>query len=87
VFLSGREHAVFRQLALNASRVVSKAAIYDAVYGMAEDQPFDKVIDVYICKIRKKIASVAGGGHSYIETVHGRGYKLSSPDMAADAHS
>lgn len=80
VFLSGREHAVFRQLALNASRVVSKAAIYDAVYGMAEEQPFDKVIDVYICKIRKKIASAAGGGHRYIETVHGRGYKLSPPD-------
>lgn len=80
VFLSGREHAVFRQLALNASRVVSKAAIYDAVYGMAEEQPFDKVIDVYICKIRKKIASAAGGGHRYIETVHGRGYKLSPPE-------
>jgi two-component system cell cycle response regulator CtrA len=81
VFLSGREHAVFRQLALNASRVVSKAAIYDAVYGMADEQPFDKVIDVYICKIRKKIASAAGGGHRYIETVHGRGYKLSPPDI------
>ena len=40
---------------LNSRRVISKAAIYDAVYGMAEDQPFDKVIDVYICKIRKKI--------------------------------
>ena len=59
---------------------MSKAAIYDAVYGMAEEQPFDKVIDVYICKIRKKIASAAGGGHRYIETVHGRGYKLSPPD-------
>ena len=79
VALSGREHAVFRQLALNAPRVVSKAAIYDAVYGMAEEQPFDKVIDVYVCKIRKKIASAAGMGHSYIETVHGRGYKLSPP--------
>ncbi len=78
VFLSGREHAVFRQLALNASRVVSKAAIYDAVYGMAEEQPFDKVIDVYICKIRKKIAQAAGG-HRYIETVQGRGYKLAPP--------
>lgn len=66
---------------LNARRVVSKAAIYDALYGMAEDQPFDKVIDVYICKIRKKIASAAGPGHRYIETVHGRGYKLSPPEM------
>ena len=65
---------------LNAQRVVSKAAIYDALYGMAEEQPFDKVIDVYICKIRKKIALAAGSGHRYIETVHGRGYKLSPPE-------
>ncbi len=55
VKLSRREHAIFQHLALNAHRVISKAAIYDAVYGMADDQPFDKVIDVYICKIRKKI--------------------------------
>ena len=63
---------------------MSKAALYDAVYGMAEDQPFDKVIDVYICKIRKKIDLAAGPGHRYIETVHGRGYKLSPPDRSAD---
>ena len=84
VFLSGREHAVFTQLALNARKVVSKAAIYDAVYGMAEEQPFDKVIDVYICKIRKKFDSAAGPGHRYIETVHGRGYKLSAPKQTVD---
>ncbi|PYE84377.1 response regulator transcription factor [Pseudoroseicyclus aestuarii] len=76
--LSRREHAIFHHLALNAEKVVSKAAIYDAVYGMAEAQPFDKVIDVYICKIRKKIDAAAETGRQYIETVHGRGYKLSS---------
>ena len=74
--LSRREHAIFQQLALNACKVISKAAIYDAVYGMADEQPFDKVIDVYICKIRKKIDTAAPSGHQYIETVHGRGYKL-----------
>lgn len=80
VFLSGREHAIFQHLALNAHKVVPKAAIYDAVYGMVEDQPFDKVIDVYICKIRKKIDAAAKSGHRYIETVHGRGYKMSAPE-------
>lgn len=80
VFLSGREHAIFQYLALNASKVISKAAIYDAIYGLAEEQPFDKVIDVYICKIRKKIDAAACSGHKYIETVHGRGYKMSAPD-------
>ncbi|GAA6150361.1 DNA-binding response regulator, OmpR family, contains REC and winged-helix (wHTH) domain [Pseudooceanicola nitratireducens] len=82
VKLSRREHAIFQQLVLNAGRVVSKGSIYDAVYGMSEDQPFDKVIDVYICKIRKKIDQAADSGHNYIETVHGRGYKFAA---AADA--
>ena len=79
VRLSRREHAIFQQLVLNAGKVVPKAAIYDAVYGMAQDQPFDKVIDVYICKIRKKFEGATAGRH-YIETVHGRGYKLAAAD-------
>ncbi|MGV6810875.1 MAG: response regulator transcription factor [Brevirhabdus sp.] len=83
VRLSRREHAIFRYLALNAQRVISKGSIYDAIYGMSADQPFDKVIDVYICKLRKKIAAAAESGSHYIETIHGRGYKLSSPDMQA----
>jgi two-component system cell cycle response regulator CtrA len=78
--LSKREHSIFRHLVLNSHRVTSKSAIYDAVYGMSADQPFDKVIDVYICKLRKKIAAAAESGCQYIETVHGRGYKLSPPD-------
>lgn len=81
VHLSRREHAIFQHLVLNAGRVVSKAAIYDAVYGMADDRPFDKVIDVYICKIRKKIDAAAPSGHAYIETVYGRGYKFSDEDF------
>lgn len=82
VKLSAREHAIFRHLALNAGKVVSKAAIYDAVYGMAEAQPFDKVIDVYICKLRKKLAAAAVSGHQYIETLPGRGYKLTAAEPA-----
>ncbi len=79
--LSKREHSIFQHLALNSNKVISKNAIYDAVYGMCIDQPFDKVIDVYICKLRKKIASAAASGCQYIETVHGRGYKLSVPEQ------
>ncbi|MGD9864210.1 MAG: winged helix-turn-helix domain-containing protein [Pseudodonghicola sp.] len=79
--LSKREHSIFQHLALNSNKVISKNAIYDAVYGMSADQPFDKVIDVYICKLRKKIAAAAASGAQYIETVHGRGYKLSAPEQ------
>jgi two-component system cell cycle response regulator CtrA len=77
--LSKREYSVFQHLALNSNRVISKDAIYDAIYGTSVDQPFDKVIDVYICKLRKKFATASESGWQYIETVHGRGYKLSSP--------
>ncbi len=79
--LSKREHSVFQHLALNPNRVISKDAIYDAVYGTSIDQPFDKVIDVYICKLRKKFATASEVGWQYIETVHGRGYKLSMPEQ------
>lgn len=80
--LSQREHAIFSHLALNINRVISKDNLFDAVYGMDDNQPYDKVIDVYICKIRKKIE--ARTGKKYIETVYGRGYKLSAPEEETD---
>jgi two-component system cell cycle response regulator CtrA len=46
------------------------------------DEPELKIIDVFICKLRKKLA-VACGGDSYIETVWGRGYVLRDPDEGA----
>ena len=76
--LSHREHAIFTVLALNLGRVVSKERIYESVYGLSDSDPLDKVIDVYICKLRKKIAETTDGG-KYIETVYGRGYKLEAP--------
>lgn len=84
--LSQREHAILSVLALNHRRVVSKERIYEAVYGLSGSDPLDKVIDVYICKLRKKIAGVTDGG-KYIETVYGRGYKFEAPadDVAEEA--
>ncbi len=81
--LSQREHAILSVLALNHRRVVSKEHIYEVVYGLSGAAPLDKVIDVYICKLRKKIAGVTDGG-KYIETVYGRGYKFESPPDQAD---
>lgn len=74
--LSQRELAIFQQIALAAPRVVSKSRIYDAVYGMADDQPFDKVIDVYIHRIRRKIEEMSPLSDPHIRTLRGRGYKL-----------
>ncbi len=81
--LSKREHSVFQHLALNSNKVISKDAIYDAVYGSSIDQPFDKIIDVYICKLRKKIAAASDSGWQYIETVQGRGYRLMLPETVS----
>jgi len=81
--LSARETAIFTHLALKAGKVVAKDSIFNAVYGMQTKLPFDKVIDVYICKIRKKIEAVTGGP-LYIETVYGRGYKLAAPEAQGD---
>lgn len=78
VKLSPREHTIFQYLFTNAPKVVSRVMVYDAVYSLADNQPFDKVIDVYICKIRKKISAAALSNYHYIETVFGRGYKFSS---------
>ena len=77
--LSHREHAIFNFLTRNLGRVVPKESVYEAVYGSMECEPFEKVIDVYICKLRKKLAE-ATGGEQYIETVYCRGYKMDEPE-------
>jgi two-component system, cell cycle response regulator CtrA len=46
------------------------------------DEPESKIVDVFICKLRKKLAS-ASGGNEFIETVWARGYMLSEPTAAA----
>jgi two-component system, cell cycle response regulator CtrA len=42
------------------------------------DEPEVKIIDLFVCKLRKKLAQATGGSH-YIETVWGRGYVLRDP--------
>ncbi len=83
VKLSRREHSIFMALAERRGRVISKERLFEAVYGLTGSQPFDKVIDVYICKLRRKLSD-ATGGQRFIETVIGRGYRLNGPDTAAE---
>ncbi len=79
--LTQREHTIFSHLALNHGKVITKSSLFDAVYGMNDNTPYDKVIDVYICKLRKKIEQHTGRpGQDYIETVYGRGYMLTAPE-------
>src|SRR5438270_4489501 len=79
--LTGKEYAIFELLSLRKGTALSKEMILNHLYG-GMDEPELKIIDVFICKLRKKLAQASGGEH-YIETVWWRGYQLRDPDPAA----
>ena len=64
-------------LSLRKGTSVTKEMFLTKLYG-GMDEPEIKIIDVFICKLRKKLAN-ASGGKNYIETVWGRGYVLRQP--------
>lgn len=74
VRLTEKEFKLFSLFLSNRGVTQSKDMILDHLYGGGEE-PESKIIDVFICKLRKKISAVSGGPH-YIETVWGRGYVL-----------
>lgn len=78
--VTGKEYAILELLSLRKGTTLTKEMFLDHLYG-GIDEPELKIIDVFICKLRKKIAALTGGPH-YIETVWGRGYVLKEPDQA-----
>jgi len=74
VNLTGREYRILALLSLRKGATLSKAAILDHIYG-GHDTASAKVIDVFVCKIRQKLA-LATGGDNCIETDWGFGYRL-----------
>ena len=81
VHLTGKEYQMFELLSLRKGTTLTKEMFLNHLYG-GMDEPELKIIDVFICKLRKKL-SVATGGENYIETVWGRGYVLRDPQPAA----
>jgi two-component system cell cycle response regulator CtrA len=75
--LTTREFQLLELLALWQGGTITKEMIFAQMYA-GIDQPAMKIIDVYICKLRKKLAD-ASGGHEFIKTVWGRGYALREP--------
>jgi two-component system, cell cycle response regulator CtrA len=75
--LTGKEYQMLELLALRKGTTITKEALLSQLYG-GMDEPAMKIIDVFICKLRKKLAS-ASNGRNYIETVWGRGYVLREP--------
>jgi len=74
VGLTKKEFEVLELLALRQGMAISKEMFLSHLYG-GMDEPGLKVIDVFLCKLRKKLAALSGGTE-YIETVWGRGYML-----------
>jgi two-component system cell cycle response regulator CtrA len=62
---------------------LTKDMFLTSLYG-GLDEPAGKIIDVFMCKLRKKLAN-ASGGKDYVETVWGRGYVLRDPAGSEEA--
>jgi two-component system cell cycle response regulator CtrA len=77
VHLTLKEYQLLELLSLRKGMTMSKEMFLNHLYG-GMDEPAQKIIDVFICKLRKKLAN-ASGGKDYIETVWGRGYVLRQP--------
>jgi two-component system cell cycle response regulator CtrA len=77
VHLTGKEYQMLELLALRKGMTLTKEMFLNHLYsGM--DEPEIKIIDVFMCKLRKKLAN-ASGGKNYVETMWGRGYVLRHP--------
>lgn len=76
------EYAIFKLLFLSIGTVVAKAMLLDYFYS-GKDEPKMKVLDVVMCKLRKKLAK-ANGGEQCIESVWGRGFVIRDPTNASD---
>ena len=74
VHLTLKEYQMLELLSLRKGVTLSKEMFLNHLYG-GMDEPEQKIIDVFMCKLRKKLAN-ASGGKEYIETVWGRGYML-----------
>ncbi|HWK47244.1 MAG TPA: response regulator transcription factor [Stellaceae bacterium] len=72
--LTGKEYGILELLSLRKGTTLTKEMFLNHLYG-GMDEPELKIIDVFVCKLRKKMA-VATDGENYIETVWGRGYVL-----------
>ena len=72
--LTGKEYQMLELLALRKGTTITKEMFLNHLYG-GMDEPELKIIDVFICKLRRKLAN-ASGGKNYIETIWGRGYVL-----------
>jgi two-component system cell cycle response regulator CtrA len=75
--LTAKEFQILEFLSIRRGTTLTKEMVLNYLYG-GIDEPGAKIVDVFLCKLRKKLAA-ASGGKEYIETVWGRGYVLQNP--------
>ena len=83
--LTGKEYGIIELLSLRKGTTLTKEMFLNHLYG-GVDEPELKIIDVFVCKLRKKLVG-ATGGDSYIETIWGRGYMLRDPAVDSDGRA
>jgi two-component system cell cycle response regulator CtrA len=72
--LTSKEYGILELLVLRKGSLITKEMFLNHLYG-GIDEPDWKIIDVFVCKLRKKLAKITNGTN-YIDTVWGRGYML-----------
>lgn len=85
VHLTGKEYGILELLAVRKGTTLTKEMFLNHLYG-GMDEPELKIIDVFVCKLRKKLAT-ATDGENYIETVWGRGYVLRDQESTVNSSS
>lgn len=76
--LTGKEYSILELLCLRKGATLTKDMFLNHLYG-GMDEPELKIIDVFVCKLRKKLMD-ALDGECYIETIWGRGYTIKDID-------
>ena len=79
VHLTGKEYDILELLSLRKGATVTKEMFLTHLYDRVHE-PQIKIIDVFVCMLRKKLVQATGGNH-YIETIWGRGYVLRDPTL------
>ncbi len=83
VHLTGKEYDILELLSLRKGKTLLREMMLNHLYG-GIDEPELKIIDAFVCRLRKKLVQATGGKH-YIETVLGRGYVLRDPVATPEA--
>lgn len=78
--LTNTEYKILELLMLHKGSTLHKEIFFEHIYSSGIDVPEVKIIDVFVCKIRKKISDACGYDPGYIQTIWGRGYVLNDVD-------